>query len=94
MDFMLASPKEIAIVGKDAADIQPLLQEAWRKYRPNKVVAPGLINDLEAGASGSIPLLQNRPLLDGRATAYVCQHYTCRQPVTTTAELQSQLESV
>jgi uncharacterized protein YyaL (SSP411 family) len=92
VDFLLASPKEIAIVGKDAGDIQPLLQEVWRNYLPNKVVAPGLVDDSEA--SGSIPLLQNRPLLDGRATAYVCQHYTCQQPVTTTADLQSQLESV
>jgi uncharacterized protein YyaL (SSP411 family) len=92
VDFLLASPKEIAIVGKDAGDIQPLLQEAWRKYLPNKVVAPGLVDDSEA--SGSIPLLQNRPLLDGRATAYVCQHYTCQQAVTTTADLQAQLESV
>jgi uncharacterized protein YyaL (SSP411 family) len=92
VDFLLASPKEIAIVGKDAGDIQPLLQEVWRNYLPNKVVAPGLVDDSEA--SGSIPLLQNRPLLDGRATAYVCQHYTCQQPVTTTADLLSQLESV
>ena len=96
MDFFLSSPKEIAIVGRDAADIQPLLQEVWRKYLPNKVVAPGYA-DTHSGspaASGSIPLLQNRPLLDGRATAYVCQHYACQQPVTATAELEAQLESV
>jgi uncharacterized protein YyaL (SSP411 family) len=92
VDFLLASPKEIAIVGKDAGDIQPLLQEVWRNYLPNKVVAPGLVDDSEA--SGLVPLLKNRPLLDGRATAYVCQHYTCQQPVTTTADLLSQLESV
>ncbi|HKV37103.1 MAG TPA: thioredoxin domain-containing protein [Pyrinomonadaceae bacterium] len=92
MDFLLSSPKEVAIVGKDEADIQPLLQETWRKYLPNKVVAPGSIDDSEAIAS--IPLLENRPLLDGRATAYVCENYTCKQPVTSTADLQSQLESV
>jgi uncharacterized protein YyaL (SSP411 family) len=92
MDFLLSSPKEIAIVGKDEPDIQPLLQETWRKYLPNKVVAPAFIEDSEA--IGSIPLLQNRPLLDGVATAYVCENYTCKQPVTTAADLQSQLESV
>ena len=92
MDFLLSSPKEIAIVGKDETDFHPLLQETWRKYLPNKVVAPGLIND--ASASSSIPLLQNRPLIDSRATAYVCQNYTCKQPVTNAADLQSQLESM
>jgi len=89
MDFLLSSPKEIAIVGKDEPDIQPLLQEAWRKYLPNKVVAPGIVNDSEAIAV--IPLLQDRPLLDDRATAYVCENYACKRPVTRTADLQSQL---
>ena len=79
MDFFLSSPKEIAIVGKDAADIQPLLQETWRQYLPNKVVAPGFLEDAEA--IRVIPLLQNRPLMNGQATAYVCEHYVCKQPV-------------
>jgi len=89
-DFLLSSPKEIAIVGKDETDIQPFLQETWRKYLPNKVVAPGLVDDAEAIAS--IPLLQDRPLLDGRATAYVCQNYTCRQPVTEIYALNAELD--
>jgi uncharacterized protein len=95
IDFLHSSPKEIAIVGNDSADIQPLLQEAWRKYLPNKVVAPGQpdAGRADSSAGGTIPLLQNRRLLDGQATAYVCQNYTCRQPVTTTADLESELES-
>jgi uncharacterized protein len=96
VDFLLSSPKEIAIVGKDERDIQPLLQEVWRKYRPNKVVAPGYqgVHPDDSDASGSIPLLKDRPLREGRATAYVCQNYTCQKPVTTAADLQSQLDSV
>ena len=91
IDFLLSSPKEIAIVGKDEADIQPLLHEVWRKYLPNKVVAPGRVDDPEA--ADSIPLLQNRPPVDGRATAYVCQNYTCKQPVTDPVALTAELES-
>ena len=90
IDFSLSSPKEVAIVGKDAADIQPLLQEVWRKYLPNKVVAPGFLDEMET--VGSVPLLENRPLLDGRATAYVCQNYTCRQPVNDTKSLSAELD--
>ena len=91
IDFLLSRPKEIAIVGKDEADLKPLLQEAWRKYLPNKVVAPGFVDDREAAAA--MPLLQNRPLLGGRAAAYVCQNYTCKQPVDSAAALAAQLES-
>ncbi len=47
-DFFLSTPKEVAIVGKDAADVQPLLGETWRKYLPNKVVAPGFTNQPDA----------------------------------------------
>ena len=34
VDFLLSTPKEVAIAGKDPADINPLLGETWRKYIP------------------------------------------------------------
>ena len=37
--------------------------------------APGAGADLT-------PLLADRDLVDGQATAYVCEHFACRQPVT------------
>jgi uncharacterized protein YyaL (SSP411 family) len=86
-DFLLSTPKEIAIVGKDAADISPLLGETWRRYLPNKVVAPRI-----AGDTATIPLQENRPLVNDLATAYVCEHYTCKQPVTEISALREQLE--
>jgi uncharacterized protein YyaL (SSP411 family) len=88
-DFLLATPKEVAIVGKDPADINPLLAETWRKYVPNKVVAPGFTDDAEAAQI--TPLLENRPLLNNLATAYVCEHFTCQQPVTDVSALAAQL---
>lgn len=83
-DFSLSTPKEIAIVGKDPNDIEPLLSEAWRRYLPNKVVAPGFGGE-------NLPLLENRPLQNERATAYVCVHYACQQPVNEPSELANQL---
>jgi len=70
VDFLLSTPKEVSIVGNDEADISPLLAETWRKYIPNKVVAPGFVRDSEAAQI--TPLLANRPLVNGLATAYVC----------------------
>src|SRR6187200_2347626 len=75
-DFLLSTPKEVAIVGKDERDFRPLLTETWRRYLPNKVVAAG-VEPLQI-----TPLLQDRPLVNGLATAYVCEHYTCQNPVT------------
>ena len=85
-DFLVSTPKEVAIVGRDLADIQALLSEVWRRYMPNKVVAPGFGEE-------NIPLLQSRPLLNDRATAYVCVNYTCQRPVNEVSDLANQLGS-
>ncbi len=89
IDFLLSTPKEVAIVGENQVDISPLLAETWRKYVPNKVVAPGFGDSSEAAQL--TPLLESRPLVDGLPTAYVCEHFTCQQPVTDVSALAAQL---
>jgi uncharacterized protein len=34
------------------------------------------------GDASAIPLLHDRPLRDGRPTAYVCRGFACQAPVT------------
>jgi hypothetical protein len=36
----------------------------------------------DSAAQSAVPLLADRGLVDGRAAAYVCQHFVCQQPVT------------
>ena len=38
------------------------------------------------------PLLADRPLVDGKPTAYVCRHFACQRPVTEPAALSAQLD--
>jgi uncharacterized protein YyaL (SSP411 family) len=38
-----------------------------------------------------VPLLAGRPLVDGRAAAYVCRGMVCERPVTSVQELLDQL---
>jgi uncharacterized protein YyaL (SSP411 family) len=87
LDFALGRPKEIAIVGDPAgADTQALLRVVRGAYRPNQVVAIG-----GSGEASSIPLLAGRTRLDGRATAFVCENFACRLPVTDLGALAAQL---
>lgn len=89
LEFALAPPKEIAIIGpKDSKDTQAMLDMLLLTYRPNQVVAVAQEQD----TAGHPELVEGRPLQNGRATAYVCQHFACKQPVTTTAELKALLE--
>jgi uncharacterized protein YyaL (SSP411 family) len=82
--FMLSEPREIALMGNGDA-IAPLLKVIRGGYRPFQVVA--------AGEEGSLPLLENRPQIDGKGTAYVCRRFVCQAPVTGPEELALQLGS-
>src|SRR6266511_1896334 len=89
-DFALSRVREVAIVGDPhAGDTKALLAEARRGYRPNQVIALAAPGDQEA--LGAVPLLADRPTLDGHATAYVCEHFACQQPVTEPDALAAQL---
>jgi len=88
LDFYLGKPKEVVVVG-DETQARALLREVWGRYLPNKVVVQSSVD--EDDAVRLVPLLQGRTAQGGRATAYVCENYTCLQPVNTTAELAAQL---
>ncbi len=85
-DFLLSTPKEVAIIGSNPDDIKPMLREVWRRYLPTKVVAASYGLNL-------LPLWENRTMIDGAVTAYVCEHYVCKQPVTEISELAEVLEA-
>jgi uncharacterized protein YyaL (SSP411 family) len=77
--YALSQPREIAIVGDpDFADTQALLNVVRDGYWPFQVVAMGAPDAQPA----AVPLLQDRGLVDGRATAYVCRDFACQAPVT------------
>jgi len=87
LDFALSRPREIAIVGNiQSADTQALLNIVYDGYRPNQIVAVA-----SPDRASSIPLLADRSTIGRQATAYVCQHFTCQQPVTEPAALRQQL---
>ena len=82
----LSGVKEVAIVGDSAdAETKALIDLIWEQFRPNVVLA--------VGTDQIVPLLTNRPQIDGRSTAYVCQRFTCQTPVTTPDLLRQQLKN-
>ncbi|HKH18820.1 MAG TPA: thioredoxin domain-containing protein [Solirubrobacteraceae bacterium] len=76
LDFHFAAVKEVAIVGPDAGPLERVVRGA---FRPHVVVA--------GGPADGVPLLEGREPVDGRAAAYVCEHFVCRRPVTEPGEL-------
>ena len=86
LDFALGELKEIAIVGESGAS--KLLDVVWSEYRPNQVVA--FARDTK---DATVPLLADRPSLDGHATAYVCRNFVCELPVSDPEALKAQLKA-
>ncbi len=89
LERAIRPPIEVAVVGDpgDPATAE-LTGELRRRFMPTAVsvtAAPGTGADLT-------PLLADRPLVDSRPTAYVCQHFACRQPVTDPSQLAEQLD--
>jgi uncharacterized protein len=88
LDLYLSASKEIAIVG-DLATAGPLLDEVWRRFLPNAILAAASPDDTEAGQT--VPLLAGRVPEDGAPAAYVCERFVCQRPVKDPAALAAQL---
>ena len=87
LDFHLGRLVELAVIG-EAAEPQTrrLLKVVRERYLPNRLVAVSPI-------AGTIPLLADRRALDGKATAYLCEGFTCQAPTTDPTELARQLDA-
>jgi len=84
-EALLSGPMEIAIATDDADG--ELARTAIEYAPPGAVVVVGRPD--QAG----VPLLAGRPMVDGRATAYVCRGFVCEQPLTDAVALQTMLAS-
>ena len=83
--FALSKPKEIAIIGEPGqGDVNEMLEVMRSAYRPFQVTAVG-------GEDSGVPLLAGRTQLGGKATAYVCENFTCKQPVNEVGKLRELL---
>lgn len=77
LELARATITEVAIIGDPAEDPTRLLRQvADRGWAPFRVLAVSA-----APASSAVPLLRDRFALRGRPTAFVCQSFSCRQPV-------------
>ena len=93
LDFRPDEAHEIVIVGNlDDGDTRRLLAEVYRRLLHGTVLA--VIAPDAAKGNDKWPLLAGRPMLGGKATAYVCRKRLCDFPVTTPGELSAQLDKL
>ncbi len=78
IDFYLAPTKEVALIGEELSELAAAVRA---EHRPHLVLAGG------PPGSAEPELLADRPAPGGVPTAYVCEGFACKQPVTDAAAL-------
>jgi len=87
LDFHLGRVVELAVVAPPGdASADRLLAVVRERFLPNRLLAVG-------ASDPGIPLLADRRAIDGKATAYLCEHFVCQAPTRDPGELADQLDS-
>jgi uncharacterized protein YyaL (SSP411 family) len=91
VDFHISPVREVALVapgnGSNAPGLADLAGVVRSAYRPHVVLAGG------PEGSERPELLRERPAVEGRPAAYVCQNFACKAPVTEPEELATALNA-
>ncbi|HEU5077751.1 MAG TPA: thioredoxin domain-containing protein [Opitutaceae bacterium] len=94
LEYAMMPRRQVVIAGDPGSeDFRALWRETQRSQGPRCAIFAA------DGAAGQTWLASRAPWLgemkkqEGRATAYLCEHYSCREPVTTPSALRTQLES-
>ena len=93
LDFLLAPVREFAVIsGSDPVEYRAVLEAIAMPFQPHKVVAPATPAKA-AYLAEQVPLLASRPVRDGKTTTYICENFTCREPVVGVTGVEAALAS-
>ena len=81
MEFHLGTSKEIVVIGAKDNELERFVLSS---YLPDSVVVLSTDSDSDSEIT---PISKDRRMVDGQATAYVCEDFICQRPVTTVEEL-------
>jgi uncharacterized protein len=87
---LLAEPIQVVIATRNKNG-EPLIRAIGPLFLPDKIVLYADADD--PWLSQHVPALKGMGLIDGKSAAYVCQHFACELPVTTTQELAGRLRA-
>ena len=93
LDFHLDRPREIVIVtAGDPAGAEPFLAELRASFVPNRVLVVTAGGKALGDLAKLCPLVEGKKAIGGKATAYVCEHGTCKLPTSDPATFGKQLQ--
>ncbi len=88
LDQSWSKPRQIVIAGKqDDAGTRALLREVHQHFLPGRILILADGGPGEKFLGDRLEVLREMKPIDGQATAYVCENFTCKAPVTDAAAL-------
>ncbi|MCL7412539.1 MAG: thioredoxin domain-containing protein [ANME-2 cluster archaeon] len=83
LDFAIGPSREVVIAGRSKADdTKAMLVAIGHEYIPNTVVIFRPTDEESPEITGLAGFTRDLKDIEGKATAYVCQDYTCKLPTT------------
>ena len=82
LDFQLRPTQEIVIAGyADEPQVKQMLRLIHGTFLPNAIVLLHEPDKTDLALYDIIPFVKNQTPVKGKATAYVCENYVCKEPV-------------
>ena len=95
LDRWLGPSQEIVIAGTPAMpETQAMLRAVHGRFLPRAALALQPADDRAPALEALVPFIKAQPPLQGKPTAYVCQHDVCHLPTTKVAQLLSWLDEL
>ncbi len=93
LDFALGPRQEIVVVGpRQREDTAKLWKVVQQTYVPRAITV--LYDPQDGEVETLLPFLARQPMQGSKATAYVCENFTCKLPVTDPGKLAEQLAAL
>jgi hypothetical protein len=93
MALQMGKARQIVIAGDtNNGDTRELLREVYSRYLPNTLVLLADGRENQAFLKEYLPFMATVQKIDGKASAYVCENFTCKMVVNTRKKLAVQLD--
>ena len=89
LDYVLGPSQQIVIAGsRDNKTVKKMSELLQSQFLPRTVV---VLNDETSATQQLLPMVEGKTALHGVTRVFVCENFTCKQPVSTVDELQKLL---
>ena len=92
-EFSLSKPKQVILVGDPKAeDTRAMLDVLHARFLPQRIVMVLKDDESRRKLAGYMEVVETMTPHQGKATAYVCENYTCKLPTTDPAKFAELLQ--